>query len=87
MRSAFEAVLEMDNNVDGEIANFEISLAIRSEEEPVNSTQNDRFFIPDPVIVGFTGGISGSGKLGSASSGSVTWLIRPTTDSAPSYSG
>jgi len=78
-RDAFNATLEINNDLPSALTNVQASIQITDVNGNVVSTN---FGISTPKLSGLSG-IDGTGNLPGSTAGSATWTIIPTLDAAP----
>lgn len=79
-RDAFNATLEINNDVTNPLQNVHATLQISDLTGTVVTTN---FAISSPALSGLTG-VDGTGVLPGATTGTATWTLIPTLDAAPS---
>jgi uncharacterized membrane protein YgcG len=79
-RDAFDAVLEIQNEVPDPLENIAVEVQIRRRNGEDASTL---FGVYPPDLTGLNA-IDGTGVIGSQATGKVHWLLVPTTDAATS---
>ncbi len=79
-RSAFLAILELDNNSETSLLeNVLVDISIRDANGAI---RNERFGIKDPVLSGISS-MDGTGSVAPRTTARVEWTLIPASDAAP----
>jgi hypothetical protein len=79
-RSAFSAILELDNNSDiSMLENVSVEIKI---QDALGDLQNERFGIREPILTGIAS-MDGSGSVLPKTTARAEWILIPAMDAAP----
>ena len=78
-RSAFKAILEIDNNGTSVLEGVSVKIKIRDDQ---NIAANDRFGIKTPALTGISD-VSGQGIIRPSTTVRAEWILIPASDAAP----